>query len=431
MIGLFLAALSLGLLVYAAYVVQAAVQTRLSAQSTPPPVRERVFTVDLQRAEAVTIVPVLQTFGEVSARRTLEVRAAVAGRVVALHENFEDAGSVAAGDVLLRIDPAQTQAAVDRLRADLADAQAEARDSARALDLARAEREAAAAQVSLRETAFRRQVDLAERGVGTAAAIETAEIAVSAAQATVLARRQEVARAEARIDQAATRIARAEIALAEARRDLADTELRAPFDGTLSETAVVEGGLVAVNERVADLVDPSDLEISFNLSTAQYARLLTPGGALIKAPVLATLEGSGTGLQASGALARVSAGARDGQTGRRVFARLGAAPGFRPGDFVTVEIRENPLENVVELPATALGPDGTVLVLEGEDRLAAVNVTLMRRQGNRVLLSADGLVGRDVVEVRTPLLGPGVAVQPTQQQARLWQAAGDPVPQEG
>ena len=94
------------------------------------------------------------------------------------------------------------------------------------------------------------------RGVGTAAAVETAELAAAAARASGYFRRQAVAQGEARVDQAATRLARAEIAVAEAERDLADTTVRAPFDGVLSDTAVVAGGLVGVNERLADLVDP-------------------------------------------------------------------------------------------------------------------------------------------------------------------------------
>lgn len=425
MIGLFLAALSLGLFAYAGFIVSNALQDRLNADVVVPPARERVFAVNLQRAESQTIAPVLETFGEVSSRRTLELRAAIAGRVVALHESFEDAGDVRAGDVLVRIDPADMQSAVDSLSADLADAQAEERDATRGLDLAQAEQAAAEEQVALLQRAYRRQVDLAERGVGTAAAIETAELAAAAARASVLERRQGVAQAEARIDQAATRLSRAGIALAEARRRLADTALEAPFSGTLSDPTIVEGRLVAANERLADLIDPQDLEVSFRVSTTQYARLLEPDGTLIKAPVSATLDVTGVDMRASGQLARVSAGVEDGQIGRRIFARLTHAPGFRPGDFVTVQIRENPLADVVDLPASAFGADGTVFVLQGEDRLAVLPVTLVRRQGDRVLVRGAGLVGRDVVTARTPLLGPGAAVRPVQRNAEQSEAVTD------
>ena len=58
----------------------------------------------------------------------------------------------------------------------------------------------------LREKAFQRQVDLETRGVGTAAAVETAELSLSGERQSVLTRHQAVATAEARIDQAATRL---------------------------------------------------------------------------------------------------------------------------------------------------------------------------------------------------------------------------------
>jgi RND family efflux transporter MFP subunit len=417
MIGLFLAAVSLGLLIYAGQLISSAIQTRINAENTVPPVREREFAVNLRRAEEVTVSPVLEAFGEVAARRTLEVRAAIGGRIISLAESFEDGGSVRAGDVLALIDPADMQSAVDRLKADLADAEAEVRDAERSLVLARDEEAAAEAQSVLRETAYRRQFDLAARGVGTAAAVETAELAAAAARASVISRRQAVAQAEARIDQAVTRLSRARIALSEAERNLADTTVRAPFDGILSDTSVVAGGLVATNERIADLVDPDDLEVSFRLSTAQYARLLDPGGAIVPATVTATLDVAGVDLTASGTISRVSVGAGAGQTGRLIFARLKPSVGFRPGDFVKVTVEEPPLQNVVRLPASALGADGKLLVLAGENRLEALDATLLRRQGDDVLVRGEGLAGREVVEARSPLLGPGIAVRPIRKSA--------------
>jgi RND family efflux transporter MFP subunit len=411
MTGLFLAALTVGLLVYALQIVSSAVQERLADEPRAPQARERVFAVNTVTAQPDTVHPILETFGQIEARRTLEVRAAVPGRVVSLSERFEDGGEVQAGDVLVQIDPAETQAEIDRLTADLDDAKAEQRDARRSLELARAEQAAAEDQAALREKAFQRQADLAGRGVGTAAAIEEAELAAAAARANVLARRQAVAQAEARIDLSATRLRRAEIALAEARRDLADTTITAPFDGILNETSLVQGRLVSVNEQVAELIDPSDLEVAFRVSNAQYARLIDPAGGLVEAPARVILDAGGVDLSAKGRLVRVDAATGEGQAGRMVFAELEAAAGFRPGDFVTVRVTEPAVEDVVRLPAAALGADGQVLVVDAENRLEALPVTLVRRQSDDVLVRGDGLTGRDVVAARTPLLGPGIAVR--------------------
>ena len=411
MIGLFLAAFTLGLLAFAVITVSGALRERMAEEPRTPPSRERIFTVNILQAEVEDIAPMLEAFGEVQSRRLLELRAAGGGRVTALADAFEDGGRVTAGQVLVRLDPLDAQSAVDRAASDVADAGAEGRDGARGLELARDELAAASEQADLRSRALKRQRDLAERGVGTATSVETAELAASAARQAVLTRRQAEAQAEARVDQAATRLARAEIALAEAQRRLDDTTLRAPFDGTLSATNVVVGRLVSANERLAELIDPDDLELSFRVSIEQYARLLDAQGGLIRADVTATLDVSGVDLQAEGKISRASAAAGEGSTGRLIFAALSQSAGFKPGDFVTVRVQEPVLARVVRLPSSAVDAQGQVLVLGEGDRLEAAEVRVLRRQGDDVLVRGD-IVGREVVAARSPLLGAGIAVKP-------------------
>lgn len=411
MIGLFLAAATLGLLVFAVYLVGSALQERLSQETKAPPARERVFSVNVMVAEATDIAPVLETFGEVQSRRLLELRAAVGGRVIELAEDFEDGGVVEAGQVLVRLDPSDAQAAVDRAASDIADAQAEQRDAERALVLARDSLTAAEEQAALRDRAFDRQQDLGERGVSTATAMETAELAASTARLAVISSRQAAAAAEARVDQSATSLQRARIALAEAERRLADTTIEAPFSGTLSATSVVVGRLASANEQLAQLIDPDDLEVSFRLSTAQYARLLDDQGRLIRADVTVTLDVAGVDLEARGRISRASAAAGEGATGRLIFATLDSAAGFKTGDFVTVRVEEPVLQNVVLLPSSALDAGESVLVLGEGDRLEQVSVELLRRQGDDVLVRGP-VEGRRVVRERSPLLGAGIAVRP-------------------
>ncbi len=418
LLGLLLASLALALLVYAVGLILAAVQARMNDDRAPMQARERVFAVALVTARAETVAPVMQAYGQVQSRRRLELRSAVGGRIVELSDGFVEAGTVAAGEMLVRIDPADAQSALDRLRNDLLDARAEARDAARGLVLARDELAAARDQAELRDRAFKRQQDLQGRGVGTAAAVEVTELAAASARQAVLSSRQAVAQAEARVDQAATRTARAEIAVRVARRDLDDTALTAAFDGTLAEVDLVEGRLVSANEKLAVLVDPRALEVAFRISTAQYVRLLDDTGALMPAPVTAALDISGAELLANGRISRDSAVTGEGQSGRLLFARLDNAAGFKPGDFVTVSVREPALDDLTRLPASALDAANTVLVLGPDDRLEELEVRLIRRQGDDVLVRGAGLEGRQVVVGRTPLLGAGIRVRPLRDQAR-------------
>ncbi|WP_282169840.1 efflux RND transporter periplasmic adaptor subunit [Ruegeria atlantica] len=412
LVGVFLTSLTVALLFVAAQMISGAVQEVLTREESAPQARERVFAVSVRSAELETVTPYLEAFGEVQSRRRLELRAALGGRVVGLAEDFEDGGVVTTGEVLVELDPADAQSALDRAKSDLLDAQFEERDAERSLLLAQDELNSAEAQAELRGRALQRQQDLQTRGVGAAASVEEAELAKAAAQQAVLARRIALAQAESRVDQATTLLSRARIALEAAERDLDDMTIRARFGGTLTDVTLVEGRLVSANEKLAELVDPNALEVAFRVSTAQYVRLLDAAGDLIDAPVTISLEVTGTDLTAQGRISRDSGSAGEGQTGRLIYARLDEASGFKPGDFVTVTVQEQPLDNVVLLPSSVLDAVGTVLVLDENDRLEALPVQLIRRQGDEVLLRGEGLVGREVVIGRTPLLGSGVRVRP-------------------
>jgi multidrug efflux pump subunit AcrA (membrane-fusion protein) len=409
--AVFLVAVTLGLLTLAGDMIYSALKHRWAQQSSPMPARERVFVVNVITITPETVTPVLTAFGELRSRRTLELRTSAGGTVTMLAEGFVEGGKVEAGEVLLRLDPTDFEAALEVARTDVVEAQADRLDAETALTLARDDLANAEKQADLRAAALTRQRDLVSRGVGTEAAVETAELAAASAEQAVLSRRQALANAEARVNQAENMLARRNISLADAERRLAETVMIAEFTGTLSQVSVVEGGLVTQNERIGQIVDAQALEASFRVSTAQYSRLLDSAGRLVPAEIAVRLDVAGVDLVTTGRIERESAEVGEGQTGRLLFAKLDEARGFRPGDFVTVEIREPALDGVVVLPATALDAAGRVLALGENDRLEEAQVELLRRQGDAVLVRAPGLAGREVVAERTPSLGPGIRVR--------------------
>jgi multidrug efflux pump subunit AcrA (membrane-fusion protein) len=425
--GLFLISLTLGLFVWAGSTIYASLQARWAEEGRPSIARERVFS-----AEVLTLVlqdarPLLTAFGEINSRRTLELRAPAAGTVLELAEGFENGGEVTAGALLLRIDPAEAQSALDVTATDLREAENTLAETEAAVELAREDVEAARVQAELRDRALARQQDLLERGVGSAATVETAELAAASAHQAVLSRRQALAQAEAQLDQAGTALDRRRIALAEAERVLAETELRAEFAGVLADVTVVQGRLVNRNEQVATLIDAQALEVSFRVSTAQYARLLDEDGRLPRADVTVVLDVLGFDVTAPARLTRESGAVEEGQSGRLLFAELLETRGFRAGDFVTVQLQEPELQQVAVLPATALDAEGRVLVLGEEDRLEEAQVTLLRRQGDNVIIRAPPhLEGAEVVTARSPALGAGIRVTPLRPAVEGAEAPAEP-----
>lgn len=412
LVGLTLLALTLGLLALAAGSILQAIAVRDAAEAARPPGSERIFAVNTGRLESVTARPVLTAYGDLQSARQLELRAATGGPLIELAPGFRDGGRVAEGEVLFRIDPAETETTLKLAESDLAAARAEAAEARVGLTLADEELAAAARQRELRDQALARATDLQERGVGSAANIETAELALATAEQVLTGRRLARAQAEARIDRAGIALTRAGVARDEAARVLANTEVTAPFAGMLAEVDAVPGRLVSANERLGLLIDPSALEVAFRVSSAEFARLVDPAGELLPLELTASLEVDGIELSVPGRIDRAGAAVGASQTGRLIYARLdaGRAGLLRPGDFLTVRVEEPALAGVAVLPATAVGRGAAILVTDADDRLEEVPVAVLRRQGDTVIV-ADAPFGRHYVTERQPQLGPGVKVR--------------------
>ena len=504
LVGLFMISLTVGLLSFAGSSVYSALEKKWSKEVKKRPARERIFSADVVLAKMTNIVPTINSFGEIRSNRTLELRAPLGGTVVKLAASFEEGGFVTKGQLLLKIDPADAQTAVDVARADLAEAEVSFMDASGSLQLAKdelsvevaradlAEAEvsfmdasgslqlakdelsldvakadlleaevqlidasgyvklakeeliAAENQLKLKERAFTRQKDLKRRGVVTDAVVEAAELSVSTSKQAELSRKQafhkaeiqleqsgnivnrrklnvsdaELSRREAiqkaklKLEQSSNLVNRRKLNLSNAERLLSETELYAEFNGRLANVSVTSGGLVNNNERLASLIDPSDLEVSFRVSTSQYNYLSDNNGLLIDSPVEVALEVMGDDLVVEGRLTRESASVVEGSSGRLLFAKLSKSTGLRPGDFVSVSVKEPVLKNIFIMPASAIGRNDTILLVNAEDRLEEMTVELLRRQGENVVIRSDDLDGKEFVSKYSQLLGKGIKIKP-------------------
>lgn len=186
--GLVAASLTIVLLLVSVAVLRQAFVDRDALAAETRTLRVRALVVEVGTLAPVTVTPVITAYGHVASGRTLELRSAVGGALVALSDRFRDGGQVQAGDALFRIDPVRLQTAVTLAEADQREAVADLAQSRAAQALAVLDAEAAQTQLDLRSEALARQENLRERGVATAGELEAAQLARAAALQTAISR---------------------------------------------------------------------------------------------------------------------------------------------------------------------------------------------------------------------------------------------------
>lgn len=409
--GLILTVSTLAILVFAGLHLHGSM-TSTEARKRPP-VRERGVVVDAGVLERTRVAPVVKAFGQVQAWNSLEIRAPAGGPVTEISPNFREGMSIAAGELLFRIDPELAERRVVDAEAALEQAETEFSEAAATEQHIMSERDAAKAEADVRRADLGRKTSLFERKLTTSTARDDAVLALSAAEQSVVAKERELLALKGRIDRAKAGVERARLTLSDARRALKDTSYRAPFAGRLSEVALTLGRRVSENEKLGLLIDPAALEVSFPVRNGDFGKLIDPANKdrLAPLPVKVTLDLVDTEVTAEAVLERPAAVAST-QAGRTLYARItgGDVSALRPGDFVSVAVEEPEIADVAVIPADAATLDGRILVIGAESRLEEHKATIVRRQGERLIV-ADVPFGKSYVARRLPFLARGQKVK--------------------
>lgn len=215
----------------------------------------------------------------------IDVAAKSPGRVSEILVNEGD--FVTAGQVVARLDTATLQAQLRQAQAQLRRAQA-AVETARS-QLAQRESEKAAAQAAVLQREA--ELDAARKQAARSAALAktgaiseqvadndharmlSAEAAVSAARAQVAAAEAGIVTAQAQIAGALSEVEAAQAAIERIQAEIDDCELVAPRSGRVQYLVARVGEVVAAGGRVLNLVDLSDVYMTFFLPTAAAGRV--------------------------------------------------------------------------------------------------------------------------------------------------------------
>jgi RND family efflux transporter MFP subunit len=322
--------------------------------------------------EVVEVAPqvsrlTIEAWGTVVAAREVTLQSQVAGEVDSTSEAFEPGAQVAAGELLLQIDPADYKLAIRQRRADLTKAKAE---------------------LAL------------EEGKGKVAEQEFAllsrETGPSPEQRRLMLRepQRETARAA---------VAAAEAALAAAELNLARTRVKAPFNALVMERQVNLGTRVSSGANLATLVDTDSFWVELAVPAASLRWIKLSSGAEAGSRVRLYQERVwGEGRFREGRIMRMR-GDLD-QKGR--MARLLVSvddplaladadlPPLLLGAFVRAEIAGTELHDVLSLDRGWLRDDDSLWVMDRENKLAIRTPPVVYSGVNEVYVR-DGLEDGD------------------------------------
>ena len=412
-LGLIILSITIGFLIFGSFVLIEALKKRSENSDNRRFQKERVFAVNVDTLNKQIASPKILSYGEIYSKRMLEIRPLVSGRLDYVSEKFVEGGYVKSGDILFRLNQKDYLNELEIAEIDLEDTKAQLSEAISKLDFANLEFEVSESQLNLRKNALDRQTQLAESGLTTSSQLENIQLAYSSSKQQFLNKQNLVKSSKNAIDKLKIQLKRRSISIDKAKRNLDETEIKAPFDGIIASVNILPGSVINKNEKLGTLLDPNSLEVMFNLSANEFSRVIDKDGKLLNLDIIAYLKLSNNDIPFSGKIERINPEIMNIGSGRKLFAsiNLGENKTLRPGDFVVLEIKEPSIKNITVLPSSAVTIDGKIFILEEDNRLKEIEVTILRRQGNEVIISGAP-TEKEYVMQRSPQLGNGLKIKP-------------------
>jgi RND family efflux transporter MFP subunit len=340
--------------------------TKPKLERTQPPVPKPM--VNVARIKMRPQVVIIRGEGTVRPLREIQMVPQVNGKVVFVSGALVDGGEFEKGDVLLRIDPVDYQLTVTLEQARVKDAESK---------LKVAEEEAA---VSREEW---RLLYKADPKINQIPALVAKEPQLAAARAKLAADRAD---------------------LQKAKLNLARTEIKAPFDGRVSEESVDIGQYVSTGQALATLFSTNRAEIVVPFEDENLYWFHVPGftpGDERGSVVSVSTRVAGRETFWPGRVVRAE-GKLDERTRMinvviRVDKPYETKPPLAAGLFVTVEIEGRTLENAARIPRAALRENNVVWVVDKNGQLTFRTVSVARLTPDAALVEGGLKDGEMVV----------------------------------
>jgi membrane fusion protein, multidrug efflux system len=348
-------------------------KTEEAAKAPPPPAVTVAGVVSKEIRQSTQYV------GQIAAVDRVDLVARVDGFLDT--KNVADGSIVKKGDLLFTIEKQQYQASLEKAKADVASAKADA---------------------ALQTANEKRDRDLFEKG-------HVSEAAFQATQATK--------------DQAVAAVQAAQAALSEAELNLSYTDIKAPFDGQLGKTAFSVGEVVGLSKgSLGELIRQAPVYVTFSVSEAQYLNAIKKHGIdpadlkSDKVPFLRLVLPNGETYSEKGKLVFID-NKVDSQTGTITIRGQFENQDHRllPGVFVSTFI-EAPVETkALLIPQAAVQRDqrgSFVLVVNSEQSVEQTYVELGAQNGADFIVTKGLNEGDRVITEGLQKVRAGVKVNP-------------------
>ena len=341
---------------------------------------EKDFLVDVQSIEFGNVDFMVYSQGSVEPRNSTMLSAQVSGRVINIAPNFIEGGFFNKGDVLVELEPVDYQT-----------------------DLLRAEAELARAQAALDE----------EQARGRVAAQEWRSVNQGVAPELGL-RKPQLAREQANLKAAQANLERA-------KRNLARTKITAPYDGLVKARKVDLGQFVPMGSQIGEVFSTEVAEVRLPLTDNDIAFIDDLASNQPKVSLVADVAGKQIRWQ--GTMVRDEA-VLDGRS-RVIYGVVQVLDPYqrdsqsdnmplRFGRFVSAEIQGASIGGLVTLPRHLLRLDGTILTVDGDNKLRINSVGVTKTDESYVYINSGLQADHQVVMSAVPNPYDGMPVRLSQ-----------------
>jgi len=344
--------------------------------------------VDIIKLEAGDHQTLVHASGTVQVTEEISLVPEVSGKVIWISPRLVSGGLFKTGETLLKIDPSNYQLAIEKAYAEIAQVQ---------VALA-TERERA--KVALSEW---QRIDIADKG--EPGPLVTREIQMQQQQANLAAARAN---------------------LKQAQLNLQRTELKAPFNGRISQEQVGLGQYLRAGTSIGKLAATDRVEINVPLPYSELQWLkIPPAGSQQRGSTADIFLPGENQPRWHGTIVR-SLGEIDPATRMETIVVAVDKPlltsaetgntALSAGLFVTLQLKGKVLSQVITIPRQALRNNQQVWIADSDNKLEIRRVTVARREKGDVLISSGLSPGEQVITTTLSAAADGMLLRPVRQE---------------